>query len=244
MCLPSLFCLNLALTELSFSHRVLPFQYEGGLEKVYKDLARGYRFQTWPEELEANRLTGNQFHIGATDGLDFHKVVMGYASNLFDEIYPTAESFEADVDLREMHAYMSRELRAPPEYSMDNLKTIWGEVLFRVTGAHTSIGNAAVYALEPFMINFRLGKREKGVVAGSREVIYALSQIASLTNPAKYPAMSHNWTHVMHDPDSGAYARLKADLAALGEAIDERNKARRFVNRDFHPDVVQISTFS
>ena len=106
------------------------------------------------------------------------------------------------------------------------------------------VGNAAIAALEPFFVNFRLPKSDKGVVSGNREVISTVSAITSLTVPNEYPSLAQNWAHVMHDPESKAYFQLKSDLIKHGKEIDERNKARRFVNRDFHPDHVAISIFS
>ena len=106
------------------------------------------------------------------------------------------------------------------------------------------VGNVAIVALEPFFVNFRLDKSDRGVVYGSQEVISTVSTIAGLTVSNKYPGLAQNWTHVMHDPESKAYFQLKSDLIKHGVEIDERNKARRFVNKDFHPDHVAISIFS
>ena len=78
-------------------------------------------------------------HVGATDGVGLHKVMVNYVSNLIDEIYPTVESLEADDDMRKVYGYLSGKMKGvPPEFSMANLKLVWGEVLFRVTGLHTS----------------------------------------------------------------------------------------------------------
>ena len=144
-----------------------------------------------------------------------------------------------------MYSYLAKKLRGPSDsFTMDNLKMIWGEVLFRVTGVHTSIGNAAVYALEPYMVNFRVNKADRGILGGSREVSNALSFITGLTVPNSYPSLSQNWTHVMPDIGMGAHSQLKDDLAELGKEVDERNVARRFRNVDFHPEITEISIFS
>jgi hypothetical protein len=171
--------------------------------------------------------------------------MMKYVSNLFDEIYPKEELLEADEDMKRMFAFISDKLRdVPPEFNMANLKMVWGEVLFRVTGAHTSVGNVGIYALDPFFSNFRMNKKAKGEVVGNREVISVISLISGITVPEQYPTISQDWSHVLHDSESKAYAQLKSDLIELGEVIDERNKARRFTSRDFHPDHVAISIFS
>ena len=85
---------------------------------------------------------------------------------------------------------------------------------------------------------------DKGSVIGNREVVSVVSTVSGLTLPNEYPSLSQDWRHVLHNPKSNAYAKLKSDLIALGEAIDKRNEERRFVNRDFHPDYTAISVFS
>ena len=158
---------------------------------------------------------------------------------------------------------------------MDNLKIVWGEVIFRVTGLHTSgeygaallinvshfdpikslltffyiqtkVGNAAIAAQEPFFVNFRMNKEDKGKVVGNRDVMAGVATITALTVPAPgdYPCLNHDWRHAIHDTKSDAYAQLKFDLETLGEAVDKRNSERRFVSRDFHPDYTAISVFS
>eukprot|EP00579_Thalassiosira_antarctica_P009733 CAMPEP_0201920676 /NCGR_PEP_ID=MMETSP0903-20130614/9225_1 /ASSEMBLY_ACC=CAM_ASM_000552 /TAXON_ID=420261 /ORGANISM="Thalassiosira antarctica, Strain CCMP982" /LENGTH=690 /DNA_ID=CAMNT_0048457475 /DNA_START=93 /DNA_END=2165 /DNA_ORIENTATION=+ len=224
--------------------RALPFEYEDGHKKVLKLLMNDYRFKTWPDELEQSGMKDVEY-VGATDAVSLHKIMVNYVSNLIDEIYPTVELLEADDDMRKAYIYMSEKMKGvPPEFSMGNLKLVWGEILFRITGVHTSIGNAAIAALEPFFVNFRLHKSDKGIVSGNREVISTVSTITSLTVPNEYPNLAKNWAHVLHDPESKAYFQLKSDLIKHGEEIDERNKVRRFVNRDFHPDHVTLSIFS
>lgn len=93
-------------------------------------------------------------------------------------------------------------------------------------------------------MNFRIKTKDKGVLVGNREVIAGVVVITGLTLLGEYPKLSGNLTHVLHDPKSKAYQQLHADFTQLGNEIDERNKQRRFVNRDFHPETVALSTFS
>ena len=142
-----------------------------------------------------------------------------------------------------MYAYLTEKMGGPAEFSMDNLKMIWGEVLFRVTGVHQSIGNAAAYVLDPFMVNFRLDKTDKGKVYGNLETLEIGAFITGLTIPEEYPKLTSNWTKVMHDPESKSYAQMKADLNELSKEIEERNEVRRFRNVDFYPDNAALSIF-
>ena len=202
-----------------------------------------FRFKFWPDEI-AER--GIDFTVGATDAIGLHAVMTKYASGLVDEAYPHVSLFEKDADLRKAHEFLVERLPGvPAEYTLDNVKKVWGEILFRVTGGHASVGNAAISAVEPFFVNFRQTTNDDWkIVAGSREVISTVSTITGLTMPNQYPNLRTNWTHLLHDEDSAAYAQLQVDLVALGDEIDERNNQRDFVNLDFHPEIAQISIFS
>ena len=94
------------------------------------------------------------------------------------------------------------------------------------------------------MVNFRLMKDDKGNPVGSSECNASIVAITGLTIPNEYPKLSQDWKHTLKDPNSKAYAKLRSDLTSLGESIENMNKSRRFVNRDFHPDYVAVSTFS
>ena len=110
-----------------------------------------------------------------------------------------------------------------------------------------TVGNAAAYALDPLMVNFRLKEREKGMLVGSHECATGVAAITAITMPSVYPKLSQDWRQVLRDPDCKAYAQLRADLKQLGEEIDRRNNersGRRFVSRDYHPDCCAISSFA
>lgn len=118
-------------------------------------------------------------------------------------------------------------------------------LLFRthqVTGYHNSWGNVAMFALELFLVNLRMARGPKEII-GSMESNLAMVGISGLTLPNKYPVLSDDWKHVLHDPNSEAYNVLKSDLLELASTIDERNKIRRYVNLDYHPSHCAISIF-
>lgn len=246
------------LSEVGVLGRALPFAYEGGLEKAYIDLLDNFTFATYPDELAQQGVADCPFHVGASDGIALHKVLMDYVSNLFDEVYGKEEErLQADLAMKELYGFLDQKMpNIPHAFSMENLKLVWGEVLFRVTGVHTSIGNAAACALDPLMVNFRLQIDEKGQAVGSGECSAAVYGITALTIPDEYPKLSQDWSHVLSDPTSKAYAKLRSDLVDLGSLIDTRNeravaegnrgssKGRRFVNRDFHPEHTAVSSFS
>jgi len=230
-------------------HRGLPFEYEGGYIKIFTDLLENFKFQEYPDELESVGLKDDKYHLGATDGMCLREAFMKYASNLVDEIFEMKEGerdpLEEDGAMRDTFRFMVDELKVPSHrsaYTRENVKVVWGEILFRVTGAHTCVGNAGIVALEPFMLNFRMNRDPK--ITGNRETISVVSSITGLTQPAVYPGIKDDWRHLLHDPMSKSYKTFKEDLDLVRKEIDQRNKVRRYNNVDFHPDNVMISIFS
>ena len=127
------------VSEVGVLGRSLPFKYEGGLEKSFIDGMNKFKFETWPDELERRGVKDCSFYIGSSDAVDLHKIMMKYASNLFDEVYETENRFLQDDAMRDLYKYLDRKMNGlPTEYSMANVKLVWGEILFRVTGGHTS----------------------------------------------------------------------------------------------------------
>jgi len=234
------------LDEFGVLGRALPFAYIDGYERILRDQLEAYRFQTYPDQLESQGVTDCSFHVGSTDGLAMHEIMVNYAHNIFDEVYVTEDRFSQDETMRELYAYLRERMKGlPAEYSMANVKMLWGEILFRVTGGHNSIGNAAAYALAPFMINLRMQKKDKGILKSSMESDTTVAGITKATIPDDFPRLYQGWSHVLDDPKSTAYATLTSELERLGESIDERNDSeeRRFTNRDFHPNFCGISVF-
>ncbi len=224
----------------------LPFVYGGG--NGYKDalmkMADSFQFQTWPDEVAEKGMPGN-LTVGATDAIDLHAILAAYVSNLVDEIYPNSADFYADDGIKKSYLYLVREMGVPAEFSIENFKVVWGEILLRVTGLHTSVGNAAIAAVEPMFVNFRQERNNIGKpLSGSREVISTVSTVTGLTMPNQYPSLDQNWTQLLHNETSLAYSQLKMDLEDLGKKIDKRNNVRAYRNVDFHPKVSAISIFS
>ena len=65
--------------------------------------------------------------------MEFRKVLADYASNLFDEIYPVEGDLQSDQDMKSLYEFLVERMPGiPPEFSIANLKLVWGEILFRV----------------------------------------------------------------------------------------------------------------
>lgn len=145
------------LDEVGILGRILPFTYEKGLKASYEKLVDDFVYESYPEELERKGMGDCEFHAGSTDGVALHKVLADYISNLFDEVYRTEERLQSDDGMREVYNYIKDRFNqgipdqtntgVPEEFTLANVKSLWGEILFRVTGAH----NASKYqALERF----------------------------------------------------------------------------------------------
>lgn len=226
-------------------HRSLPFEYEGGYKDIYNKIIGDFRFIEYTDELEKAGLKDDEYHVGSTDALGIRKVMMDYVFNLIDEIYPNEKSLEEDKAMHDTYEYMRDKMKGiPAEYNMKNVKMVWGEILFRVTAGHTNKGNVAIYALEPFMINFRMNKSDKGKLFGNKETSSVVTVIGGLTSPDEYPKITSDWRHVLHEPSSSAYETFQSEMRPISDEIDARNSVRRFVNVDNHPDFVMLSVFS
>jgi len=234
--------------------RALPFAYEDGYLRILNSITEDYNFEFYPDELKRKGLldcdsdpenhtlkNSCNDHIGKTDGLPQRDIIGEYISNLFDEIDSEKSLTMDNKEVEDMYKYIAEKLRVPSEFSLENLKKVFTEIIFRVTGMHQSIGNVAIYALEPFMVNFRM---EDKTVTGNYESIVAVSVISGRTQPNEYPVISDDWSHVLHNGKSKAYTKFRSDLEGLEELIDERNEHRRFTNKDFHPHVTAIAVTS
>ena len=131
---------NSLFAETGVLFRGLALKYEGGLKQVFIDYIGGFKFGRYPDELEERGLTNCKFHVGANDGMDLHRILSQYVSDLIDETYASQEVLESDFDLRKVHEYLVKEMKISKEaeYTLDNVKTIWAEIIFRVTGYHNA----------------------------------------------------------------------------------------------------------
>ena len=127
------------IDEFGVVGRALPLKYDAGYRKVLIHLLKSFEFQTFPDQLESQGVKDCSFHVGSSDGMALHKILVKYASNLFDEVYHTEARFLQDESMRDVYEYLCKKMNGlPAEYSMANVKLVWGEVLFRATGGHNS----------------------------------------------------------------------------------------------------------
>lgn len=119
--------------------RGLSYEYQGGLEKVFMDMLRDFRFTKFPDDIKERGLEDCNFHVCATDGMDLYKIAHTYVSEFLDEVYPDEAHLQEDVEMKQCWDHMTYTFKGmPQEFTLDNLKEVWGEIIFRVTGYHSS----------------------------------------------------------------------------------------------------------
>uniref|UniRef100_A0A7S2UT20 Lipoxygenase domain-containing protein n=1 Tax=Attheya septentrionalis TaxID=420275 RepID=A0A7S2UT20_9STRA len=220
------------------------FDYESGIKQIFIDKIGGFKFTRYADEIKERQVENCKFHVGANDGMDLYNILGDYVSDFIDEIYPTQSALEADADMKIAHESLVDELSMDKdtEYTLDAVKTMWGEILFRVTGYHNSVGAVAAYALDPSIADIRMQPKETCNLVASEESALGLALISAITQ-VPCPTLGECWKQVLENPESMAYAKLRAKLNNLENVIDERNSVRD-ANVDFHPRFCAISISS
>lgn len=114
-------------------------KWKGGLQQVYKDHLNAFQLTRFTDEISAQGVEDCKLHVGANDGVELHKILVDYVSELIDEVYPDRNALDADAYMKKTYDYLAENMNGVPKaYTLENLKMVWGEVLFRVTGYHTS----------------------------------------------------------------------------------------------------------
>eukprot|EP00339_Tiarina_fusa_P008923 CAMPEP_0116999950 /NCGR_PEP_ID=MMETSP0472-20121206/2469_1 /TAXON_ID=693140 ORGANISM="Tiarina fusus, Strain LIS" /NCGR_SAMPLE_ID=MMETSP0472 /ASSEMBLY_ACC=CAM_ASM_000603 /LENGTH=800 /DNA_ID=CAMNT_0004699509 /DNA_START=105 /DNA_END=2508 /DNA_ORIENTATION=- len=230
-------------------YRGTSFEYEGGLEELFKDLLVDFRFNHFPTELEKAGVADCDFLVANKDGVDLHTIMMNYVSSYVDHLYEDEEALQRDKSLRKCHKYIMANMKFVPElqaykqFNKDSVKKFWGEILFRVTGYHAAVGQVTGWALDPTMTNLRIEKKETENMVATKESGIAVAMITAITT-VPCPKLGEDWRQVFgEDNVPTCYDQLRKDLDDLQSIIDERNK-HRDVNVDFHPRHCALSISS
>ena len=127
-------------SEFGLLSRGLSFAYEGGLKQFFIDQIGGYKFKRYADEIKERGLTDCHFHVGANDGVDLFNIFHEYIADLIAEIYSSQDDLDNDEDMKRSHEYLVKMFKATEyaDFTLANVKVIWAEVIFRVTGFHNS----------------------------------------------------------------------------------------------------------
>lgn len=217
----------------------------------------------------------------STEGMELHDILAEYISDLIDEIYIDEEQLNSDEEMKEAYKYLVDKIDGIPEdYNIENVKKVgnvmdendlstashvltlifvvkvWGEVLWHVTGVHSSVGNVQSWSLDPTFINMRLKRppakfdvNDKSfrwdLVAPQEAAIGVALVSAFATMPA--PFINQDWKHIFENrtayPEGicHAYSKLRKSLDKLEERVQKLNREREFVCTDFIPSECEIS---
>lgn len=131
--------------ELSLLLRSTSWDYRTGLERFYKDMmTKDFTFKAFPEQLKDKGLDGDALCVASKDGVELHQIFTKYAASYIDTIYESEAKLQEDTDFKKCHEFLVKKLNPcnkdfpHAEYNLKNVKAIWGEILFRVTGYHSS----------------------------------------------------------------------------------------------------------
>ena len=118
---------------------------------------------------------------------------------------------------------------------------VWGEIIFRVSGLHSSIGNVQGWALDPSFMDMRLKrppaedsegewKNYRWDLASPKESVFGIALISAFAT-AEAPTLAQSWEHLFeceafNKQTPEPYHHFREDLANLEEEITERNKRR------------------
>mmetsp|Transcript_56641 Transcript_56641/g.137598 ORF Transcript_56641/g.137598 Transcript_56641/m.137598 type:complete len:740 (+) Transcript_56641:310-2529(+) len=229
--------------ERGVLHRSLPMEYEGGLKDAFIDLFKNFKFERFPDFIKDRGLDDCEFHVAATDGIELHNIISKYVGDFLDYVYPAEDALQEDTAMKNTYMYMVQRIRGlPPEYNLENMKTVFSEILFRVTGWHSSIGNVSMYALNPSLINIRLKALENETFVSPKEAAIGVAMIVAVTT-VDCPRLSQDWRQVFRNPSNIPYNKLRLAMAKFESSVNRRNK-KRFENVDFHPKNAALSITS
>ena len=146
-------------------------------------------------------------------------------------------------------------------------KVKWSEqIIFRLSGLHSSIGNVQGWALDPSFMDMRLKrppakdgeggwKNYRWDLVSPKESVYGIALISAFAS-AESPTLAQNWEHLFelsaafNNKIPRSYEQLREDLANLEIEITERNIKRAgddedlngvFPCVDFLPSMCELS---
>jgi hypothetical protein len=76
----------------------LLYSKTGFLSRIINVEYEGFKFGTYEEDLNCT------FHMGTTDGVEMHKIIVDYVADMIDFIYPNDEDLVNDTGMQK--AYM------------------------------------------------------------------------------------------------------------------------------------------
>lgn len=213
-------------------------EYENGLEQTFIDIINRFKFNVFSKSIKRRGLEDCNFHVGANDGMDLHEIIVNYVNETFHEVYADEKAVQNDYEMRAAYNYLVQKMKVPRKYNLKNLVKVWGEVVFRVTGYHSAIGQVSAFALDPYLVNIRLRPKEIEAMVTPQEGAIAVALITAITT-VKCPKIGDKDWKIK----TKAHEKLRVKLSQLQDKIDQRNRVRD-TNIDFHPKFCALSISS
>ena len=126
--------------EFGLLLRATSWDYKTGLEVFFKDLLTdGFNFQHFPDFVKERGMEDCEFFAAGVDGMELYQSIVKYVHGYIDTVYASEAQLQADSAMRKCHEYLVKKMQFPSsEYTVENVKKMWGEIIFRVTGYHSS----------------------------------------------------------------------------------------------------------
>ena len=111
---------------------------------MFKHRLTNFKFKTFPEELKQMNIYGVQESPLVSDGLKYYEVVYKYVSNYIDLYYPTNKAVTTNQELVAFWTLLGGKMNGldKKSLSVENLKIVCTEVIFRVTAWHEHVGKS------------------------------------------------------------------------------------------------------
>lgn len=247
------------IPEKGLLHRGTGFEIEG-LHDFYRYALDKFKFETFPDDLKARGMETAPPEIYPTtnDGMLFYNMISNYVSSFIDIHYKTDLSVTSDQELVEFWDVCQERLSQPgrkfnleekktfPKLSLENLKIVITEFIFRVTAWHQNIGNALAPINDPCTIALRLFEDQP---ISSVQSLYVQGLVTMLTS-MRMPTMSSNgsWIHMFRgDKEVKVYNDFRDAMNGLSQEIIKLNKERegkgyRIVDYDPRYTCVSVSS--
>jgi len=221
--------------KFAFLHKLSPFEYEGGLNEVFKLSAEAYKFQTWPQYVETAPLDDEikrniPFFM---DGLVVWSVMHKFFEAYFDLYYKKDDEVLADKDLHEYwkFALVPQYQQGLPTLSKRALVDQVTHSCFFVTAWHEIVGALVPYVTSPDGMFYSVRKTEPPQTRADAHHLMSTLCLTSATG-ARMPQYLQDWGHLLRDDEA---RKLQMQLLKDLEDVSRNKLMDRKSFNDFDP---------
>lgn len=228
------------LAENAYFSRVFAFTHEG-LCELLNDAAAELRFQTFPERLAAQGLTGALDALPfAADGLLWWHALDRFSEALLerwaDPADPAVQRFvETWFELHPSARFAATDARAA-------LRRLLPVTLFWITVMHEHVGDVVWYVQDPTWMPVKIRPGDAAAQGLVKQEMVEKMILGVLTAEIEMPRILDDLSHVWADPEMRrVWSVLQAELRGVGAEIGTRNQRRALPYTGLTPERIHIS---